>query len=328
MMHVHQDNRLYPGVPPPAWARRFRSDDLDEVRAFTSRIDGEHSRVAHGTGPLGFESILLPGEACPVAWGSADLPVTIRGSLPNPVLHLGRAVGRYRLGRREHVPGPRDAMFIASGWEFSRHGAPGGILAIAPDAGRLLEEIAARGAGRPDSVMLTTQRLAIDDADRARLLGTVASLAQASEPGVPIDTARRLEGDLLGVIADLLLKQTAFARVQRATDARIANLEGWIEANLEAPITAGRLCRVAGVSRRGLEKIFESRRGMSPMRFVTERRLAAAQRLLRAAAPGDDVTRVALGLGFNHAGRFSALYKQTYGELPSQALKRALKRRS
>ena len=129
-------------------------------------------------------------------------------------------------------------------------------------------------------------------------------------------------------LADLLLKQTALARVQRATDARIANLEGWIEANLEAPITAGQLCRIAGVSRRGLEKIFESRRGMSPMRFVTERRLAAAQRLLRAAAPGDDVTRVALGLGFNHAGRFSALYKQTYGELPSQALKRALKRRS
>jgi hypothetical protein len=132
------------GVPPPAWVERFRSDDLDEVRAFTSRIDGEHSRVAHGTGPLGFESILLTGEICPVAWGSVDLPVTIRGALSNPVLHLGPAMGRYRLGRREHVPGPSDAMFIASGWEFSRHSRPGCTLAIAPDPGRLLEEISAR----------------------------------------------------------------------------------------------------------------------------------------------------------------------------------------
>jgi len=322
-----EDKQPYPGVPPPAWAERFRTDDLDEVRAFTSRIDGEHSRVAHGTGPLGFESVLLTGEICPVAWGRADLPVTIRGALPNPLLHLGPATGRYRLGRREHVPGPRDALFVASGCEFSRHSRPGWTLAIAPDPGRLLEEISARGAGRPDRVMLTTQRLVIDDADRARLLGAVASLVQAREPGSPIEPARRLETRLLSVIADLLLSRSAVVRVRRATDARIAGLENWIEANLERPITVGQLCKVAGVGRRRLEKIFESRRGMSPMRFVTERRLAAAERLLRTAAPGDDVTRVALGLGFNHAGRFSALYKQTYGELPSLALKRALRRR-
>jgi AraC-like DNA-binding protein len=327
MMRDLQDRLPYPGVPPPTWAQRFRSDDLDEVRAFTSRIDGEHSRVAHDSGPLGFESILLNGETCAVAWGRANLPVTIRGALPNPVLHLGSAMGRYRVGRREYVPGPRDAIFIPSGWEFSRQGRPGWVLAIAPDPGRLLEEISARGAGRPDGVILTAQRLVINDSDRAQLLGAVASLVQAREPGAPIDTAWHLGTHLISVIADLLLQQSAVVRVLRATDARIANLENWIEANLERPITAGQLCQVAGVSRRGLEKIFESRRGMSPMRFVTERRLAAAQRLLCAAAPGDDVTRVALGLGFNHAGRFSALYKQTYGELPSQALNRASRRR-
>lgn len=323
-----QDKLSYPGVPPPAWAQRFRSDDLDEVRAFTSRIDGEHSRVAHGTGPLGFESALLDGELCPVAWGRTDLPVTIRGGLSNPVLHLGPAVGRYRLGRQEHIPGPRDAMFIASGCEFSRHSLPGWTLAIAPDPARLLEEIASRSAGGPGGALLTTQRLVIADPDRARLLGAVASLVQASQPGAPIRTARHLETRLLGVIADLLLEQSAVVRTRQTTRARIADLERWIEANLERPITAGHLCRVAGVSKRGLEKIFESRRGMSPMRFVTERRLAAAQRMLGAAAPGEDVTRVALGLGFNHAGRFSALYRQTYGELPSQTLKRALRRGS
>lgn len=328
MMHGLQDKQPHPGVPPPAWAHRFRSDELDEVRAFTARIDGEHSRVAHGSGPLGFESVLLNGGICPVAWGRADLPVTIRGAIPNPVLHLGPAAGRYRLGRREHAPGPRDAMFIASGWEFSRHSLPGWTLAIAPDTARLLEEIAARSPSTPRGAMLTAQCLAITDADRVRLLGAVSSLVQATEPGAPIETARHLETRLLGVIADLLLQQSAVIHTRQATRARIADLEGWIEANLDRPITAGQLCRVAGVSKRGLEKIFESRRGMSPMRFVAERRLAAARRTLAAASPGEDVTRVALGLGFNHAGRFSALYRQTYGELPSQTLKRALRRRA
>jgi transcriptional regulator GlxA family with amidase domain len=84
---------------------------------------------------------------------------------------------------------------------------------------------------------------------------------------------------------------------------------------------------VAGVGQRALEKVFESRRGMSPLRFVTERRLAAAHRMLiRGAAPDEDVTRVALGLGFGHPGRFAALYRQAYGESPSQSLRRARQR--
>ncbi len=103
------------------------------------------------------------------------------------------------VGRREHVPDPSDVMFIASGWEFSRHSRPGCTLAIAPDPSCLLEEISARGTGRPDSVMLTTQRLVIDGADRARLLSTVASLVQAfrscwmppAKPTMPSSTNAR-----------------------------------------------------------------------------------------------------------------------------------------
>jgi AraC-like DNA-binding protein len=48
--------------------------------------------------------------------------------------------------------------------------------------------------------------------------------------------------------------------------------------------------------------------------------------LIRGAAPDEDVTRVALGLGFGHPGRFAALYRQAYGESPSQSLRRAKRR--
>jgi transcriptional regulator GlxA family with amidase domain len=103
----------------------------------------------------------------------------------------------------------------------------------------------------------------------------------------------------------------------------MADLEAWIEANLEAPISIGRLCAVAGVGERALQKSFESRRGMSPMRFVAERRLAEAHRQLTQAHPRDDVTHVAMRLGFHHTGRFAALYRQAFGESPSQSLRRA-----
>jgi transcriptional regulator GlxA family with amidase domain len=78
---------------------------------------------------------------------------------------------------------------------------------------------------------------------------------------------------------------------------------------------------VAGVGERALAKIFESRRGMSPMRYVTERRLAAAHsRLLRASA-ADEVTEIATDLGFTHLGRFAIAYREVFGESPSQTLR-------
>jgi len=315
-------------VPPPAWAERFRSDDLDEVREAVARTDGEHSRVAHGTGPLGFEIAWLMGGAVSMAWGRVALPTTLRGGLPNVVLHLGIPPGsRYRFGRREYDTGPDEALFVADGWEFTRHCPAGLSFAISLDTRALLEEIAARGGGEPGNLVLTAQRLTIADSSRAQLLTALSDVVQAKAPGTPAEWARRSEADVLGVVADLLLGQSAVARTREAANARVAEVEAWIDAHLDKPITAGQLCRLAGVSQRALEKLFVSRRGMSPMRFVTERRLAAVRRMLSAPPPGDDVTQVALGLGFNHMGRFSALYQRTYGELPSQTLKRGRRRR-
>jgi AraC-like DNA-binding protein len=316
-------------VPPPAWADRFRSDELDEVREVIAGKDGEHSRVAHGTGPLGFEIARLGGRIASVGWARTALPTTIRGEVSNVLLHLGMPAGsRYCAGRREHVARPIDVVLVASGWEFTRHSPPGSIFAIELDAKNLIEEIAARGSGKPGELLLTTRRLELNDAHRARLLGAVANLVQATAPDAPVALARHREAGLIGTVASLLLRQSAVIRTRGATNARIADLEGWIEANLDQPITAGQLGRVAGVSQRGLQKIFESRRGMSPMRFVAERRLAAAHRHLSRPAPRDDVTHIALGLGFNNVGRFSALYRQTYGELPSQTLQRGLRLRT
>ncbi len=46
-------------------------------------------------------------------------------------------------------------------------------------------------------------------------------------------------------------------------------------------------------------------------------------RILTIPAPNHDVTRVAMSLGFGHTGRFALLYRQAFGETPSQSLRRA-----
>jgi transcriptional regulator GlxA family with amidase domain len=66
---------------------------------------------------------------------------------------------------------------------------------------------------------------------------------------------------------------------------------------------------------------------MSPMRFVAQRRLAAAHHRLRAAGPADDVTGIATECGFSHMGRFAVGYRELYGESPSQTLRDAGRQR-
>ena len=54
-----------------------------------------------------------------------------------------------------------------------------------------------------------------------------------------------------------------------------------------------------------------------------ERRLEAANLALLSAEPGEtNVTQVALDLGFDQLGRFSADYKKAFGEFPSATLAR------
>ena len=133
---------------------------------------------------------------------------------------------------------------------------------------------------------------------------------------------------MVAVVARLLLRHDAVARSRPVTGRRIADLEDWIESHLDEPITLGRLCKVAGVGGRALAKIFESRRRMSPMHYVMERRLAAVHVRLLRSSTADEVTKIATDLGFTHLGRFAIAYRETFGESPSQTLRRSYRARS
>ncbi len=202
------------------------------------------------------------------------------------------------------------------------------MLAIGPNEACLLEEIAARGAGKSGRLMLTTRRLTIGLPALARLAAALDDFVRDKSPGGDALASRHSDAALLGAVADILIEGAATIPTRAATSARIADVENWIEANLDRPVTAGQLCRVAGVSQRGLEKAFESRRGMSPMRYLAERRLAAAHRMLVRAGPGGDVTTIASSVGFTHMGRFASAYRQAFGESPSASLKRAQRARA
>ncbi|MFO0157653.1 MAG: helix-turn-helix domain-containing protein [bacterium] len=312
-------------LPPPS-SHRFRSDDLDEVRAFVGRTDGEHSRVVHGDGSLACCYSWLQGEIVAMGWAGVGLGQTVRGAVREPVLHVPiDQRSAYRYGRCQALVGPGSGMFVAPGREFTRESEPGSMLAISVNWQALTREISTRRADAEVDWHFRMRAMQPDCFDGGDFAAAVADLAQAL--AVTSERGRRLfsEQRVISRLTDLLLRESAIARVALMSAKRFTDQEGWIEAHLEEPVSLGRLCEVAGVGDRCLQLTFEAHRGMSPMRFVAERRMAAVHRRLRAASPTTDVTSIATRYGFSHLGRFAAEYRKVFGESPSQTLRRSVR---
>lgn len=80
------------------------------------------------------------------------------------------------------------------------------------------------------------------------------------------------------------------------------------------------MCQISGMGHRNLYYSFKKYTGYTPQHFFRDIRLGYLHREL--VADAGDVTTLALKYNFDHLGECSAYYKATYGELPSETLKK------
>lgn len=97
----------------------------------------------------------------------------------------------------------------------------------------------------------------------------------------------------------------------------------FIMTNLAESFLLDDIAAAAGVSKRTLHLGFQVNFGLAVMAFVRQHRLDLAKQLLAAGdAESTTVTCVAMNCGFQHLSRFSAIYRQCFGEYPSETLRR------
>ena len=97
-----------------------------------------------------------------------------------------------------------------------------------------------------------------------------------------------------------------------------------IRADAEAFPYIKDICRVVGYTQRTLARAFRAVHGTTPSRYLrTLRLMQAREALLSVDAEALTVTKVALRFGFRELGRFAVDYRATFGESPSQTLRRA-----
>jgi len=166
------------------------------------------------------------------------------------------------------------------------------------------------GAGRLHSVLdLVAQEL-----DRPSGLAT-SHVAGRHLEGLVLD------GLLLGQPHNY--SEAAMGLSRRAPGAVIKRAVELIEERPVEPWTTVSLATELHLSVRALQAGFKREVGMSPMAYLRLVRLRRAHVALRDANPADTTVRaVALSLGLLHQGRFAVSYRDAFGEMPSETLRR------
>ncbi|MCT7659587.1 helix-turn-helix transcriptional regulator [Mycobacterium deserti] len=96
----------------------------------------------------------------------------------------------------------------------------------------------------------------------------------------------------------------------------------FIDENARQDITLSDIAAAVNVTPRSVQYVFRRHLGTTPLEYLRRVRLDRAHRDLQAADPTvDTVTAIAGRWGFGHAGRFSGIYKETFGRPPSRTLR-------
>jgi AraC-like DNA-binding protein len=126
--------------------------------------------------------------------------------------------------------------------------------------------------------------------------------------------------DYLATLMDV--RQDASAVRVAASLRQMNRAEEIMREDFQEPLTISTIAQQIGVSARSLQHAFRVHRNAGPLEMLNRIRLENARLRLLNAQPSDTVSSIALDCGFSHLGRFSIVYRESYGETPSETLRR------
>ncbi|WP_053059972.1 helix-turn-helix domain-containing protein [Burkholderia pyrrocinia] len=187
-----------------------------------------------------------------------------------------------------------------------------------------LAELVSEGKPQPREPRL----IGLDAPRRARLQQALADTFRAlrADPTL-IDhpqVRKTLHDSIVLELLSLAYTERDVMRLDGTARRRIVErVRDHVLAHPDSPPTVLDLCTTVGASRRKLQYCFEQMLDTHPAHYVRALRLNAVRRELRCALPGSTcIGAVAARWGFWHLSRFASHYRELFGELPSDTLKR------
>ena len=309
--------------------RLFRSSDLDETRHRVTRVFS-----AHRLRPL--DDTPLDAEMCRVSLGRISLNLLRYG--PEIEIDPGRfdhfltfqvplqGRGRVTCGDETVEFGPGLGVIIEPHQEVLLNWSADCRQMILQIEKEVLEHWAERLIDR-------RVRGPFDFEPTVRLdtptgLGLVSMLQYLISHAVVMKNAGGCE-QMARSFEELVVRQLLFGQPNRysallgavsfPSPRYVKRAEEFMEAHVDTALTLSEIAAHAQTSVRTLSAGFRRFRECSPMEAFRRIRLDRAHQALHQAR-GVTVAEIAQRHGFNHVGRFSAAYRERFGELPSETL--------
>lgn len=123
---------------------------------------------------------------------------------------------------------------------------------------------------------------------------------------------------------DCFAQRDGKASVDEAIDWEKAGLDNIFERihnELHSPLSVAQLAISVGMAESRLNQLFIRETGLRCSDYIRRERMNTAQRML--GHGGNTVKEVAASVGYSHVSNFTRAYRDTFGETPSRALRRA-----
>jgi AraC family transcriptional regulator len=244
------------------------------------------------------------------------------------VVFRGREVYETRSARHALVPGrylvlnagqqvrtdvaggePVESVSVMFGHAFAQDV----LTSLATPLDRLLDDPERRG---PAGVLFFERTYPLEPS-LERLLLAFRSEDSSGEEAYPL-----LLDHLLGAHRGLRCEVDRLPAVRAATRAeiyrRLVRARDFVEASWAESLTLSAIARVAGIAPHRFLRLFREAFGLTPHRYLTERRLQEARGMLEAGRTR--VTDACLAVGFTSLGSFSAAYRRRFGHSPEKAI--------
>lgn len=162
------------------------------------------------------------------------------------------------------------------------------------------------------------------DALRSLLVAGFDAADTSARPFALPHTRKMLRDAILVELVDALEASGRPVRLDPSARHRVVErVRELVVSQPDVPLTVLDVCRAVGASRRKLQYCFEEIVGTHPAWYLRVLRLNAVRRELREHSPASaSVSDVACRWGFWHLSRFASHYRELFGELPSDTLKR------
>ena len=222
-----------------------------------------------------------------------------------------------------------DIIFHARGERFhQRTTGPCGwsMVGLAPEhLVRYREALSGKTLSLPADAQIL--RPAARDAARLRRLHAQACRFAETRPKVLAhpEVARAIEQSLIHALVTCLGARVRDDGAARQHHTRImVRFEEVLADHPNQPLRMPELCALIGVTEGTLRCCCAEFLGISPGRYMLQRRLQAVRIALRDADPATaNVAEIAGPCGFTELGRFAEAYRTAFGESPSTTLRRA-----